>query len=459
MGALGLWAAAAFTARMPVERIRTLRTEDYRAMYAFVSRMLTGEALEAELHRLLSASIVEALTGNADSEQLTAKMNLGTTPRGTSQLWRLQLAAGRIWLLENKGAAQDQWWPAVRGYLEGLKHARFQHRQQKLADAWAAAYRNAGVDEGTAAELGGDFVGNPHGPFLQYFVERMRRLIDERRTAGDIPAARLCERILLALLKDWILEDGPAGPRLLAVDLLEQFLLQHHLLSNNIDIQAYNAMLRDLSAWRQKYLGELKRRPIAILSPHPAPALVPGEHERLLRAAAMTSWLTAACAAAAGLSLMLLVVRVVRRKPPAPLRSRLRVALVEVFLVCALGLGWICLLPESVRTDFRNGLSGLPYAWRHSFVSVGSVLLLSMLGAVLRCQRGSGQESRLARWEIDACLAWGGLTLVLLLSLGTGELTRRQYERELRSACENPLIAVLGAESEQRLEKLRQWKE
>ncbi|MEP0843617.1 MAG: hypothetical protein HRF43_13015, partial [Phycisphaerae bacterium] len=42
----------------------------------------------------------------------------------------------------------------------------------------------------------------------------------EREQAGDEAGAAACRDLLLRLLREWVLEDGPAGARLLAADLL-----------------------------------------------------------------------------------------------------------------------------------------------------------------------------------------------------------------------------------------------
>ena len=454
LGVLSFWAAFGFWSRMPIGRIRALRTEDYRAMYASVNRALGGAAYEGELHRYLSDILTESLTGRLTPEKLAEKMNLNSSPRDTSSLWRVQLATGRMRQLD--GSTEDVW-PAVHTWLEGLEKAHFNHRQGALSEVWALAYRNAGLDEGTAAEMGYSYVENPHGPFLEYFVGRMGELIERRRAAGDGAAADLCEKILLTLLRDWVLEAGPPGPRLLAAEKLAEFLGRAAPPVDGLDAAGIEALRNDLVQWRSSYVEALARQPIAVLSPRREPALTPMEHERLLRGAALVSWITAAAIAAGATALILTGVRIARRGANSAWRRAWLGAAVATLLVLAGGLAWIVLTPEAMRADFRSDFSSLQYTWRHPFIAGGAALLLTALAALLRRRDESGKDGFPARWKAGVWLLFCGLTVALLAGVLIGERARRGYERELRTAYDNPIVAVLGQDGEQRLDRLRQW--
>ena len=458
VSALTVWAATGFWNRMPIGSVRKLHTPDYRAMGVFYRRSLAGESLAADQFQTLSESLGEALTGQKTPDELTATMNIGSTPPGTSQLWRLQLAAARTWLLEQNATPRDQWWPVVRVYLEGLENAHFQNYQKASGDLWAAAYRNVGVDVGTAAELGADLVGNPHGPFVQYFAQRLRELIEQQQNSGDAAGARLCERILLTLLRDWVLESGPMGPRLLAAEKLTEYLQYPAIPRADAEsTEKWSAIGHDLSVWRSAYLDEMKKRPIAVLSPRVEPAWTPAAHQRLLFWAALASWLYSAGIATAGVAIVLAIMRIIRRKSTTPWRDIWPAACIAAVIVLAGGLAWYYLTPGAVRADFRSDFSSLRYTWRHPFLAGGLALLISMLAELLRVRGGSVKHGFFARWEPATWMLWGGLMAMLLVSLWAGEKKRQSYERELRAACENPIVAVLGQDGEQRLDRLRQW--
>ena len=108
------------------------------------------------------------------------------------------------------------------------------------------------------------------------------------------------------------------------------------------------------------------------------------------------------------------------------------------------GLLWIHFWPESIRQDLRCDFSSLRYWWRHPFAAAGLALVLLL--AVGLVQRRCGRLA--ARMGAVAAGTWLLLAVVLWSSAWTGELVRRDYERALRAAYEDPVAAVLGPGAE-----------
>jgi len=382
----------------------------------------------------------DTLTGAAPPEQLTPNLTTAVNAAGRMQLGRLYLAAARMRQLEQAGTPTEQWWAALRFYLEGLERGDFDHKQRFLVERWASAYQGVGVDAGTAYGLAIDAVGHPHGPFLEYFLPRLAQLIDERDAAGDSAAADLCRRLRLRLLRQWVLTPGAVGLRLQAAERLAEVVEQE-------------AVARDLRAWRANYLGELKKRPVTVLEPHNKPAPAPSAHAHLLQRAALISWLAAAGAAAAVVSLLLFWAW--RAQADAASRSTVFLAGAAAAVIICGGMLWLHFFPEAVREDFRRDFSSLINWPRRLFLASGITLLAVVAAGLLHRSERSVKSSLAARTGAIATGAWCVLALATLAGAWTGRNAQMKYQVITRAVLENPVELMCGAESERLLESLR----
>lgn len=435
--------------RLPTPCLGRLEAGELQAAFDRVNRTMPAEAREGFALRRASATLTDAMTGAVAPEELLPAMSATVGGLSRPRVGRLQLAAARLWLLEQAGQPPERWWPALRVYLEGMRHADLEHCQAALTRHWAAAYQAAGVDPGTAYGLAEDLVGHPHGPFLEFFVPRLRRVIVEREQAGDAGAAAACRSALHGLLRQWVLEPGSAGLRLLAADLLADTL--------EADAAQNQELAQSLRGWRAAYRLAARARPIATLDPHRKPALAPAAHERLVARVALTTWLGSATLAAA---IVALLFGWAWLNGPHPVMSRTRLVLYVIgsaAIVTAGGILWISLWPESTRHDLRSDFSSLRYWWRHPFGAAGLTLAVLLVSGLVRRRAPGGGPRYAAR--VGAAAAGTCLVLAALLwsSAWAGERARREYERALRAAHEDPVAAMLGSDAAGALSELRRW--
>ncbi len=447
--------ALAFWRRLPQQRVKQLHAAEVQAAFNRVNRNMTAEAREAFALRRASDTLAGALTDVVEPEQLQPTMATAVNGLSKSQVGRLQLAAARMWLLEQAGEPIEKWWPSLRVFLEGMRHANLAHYQAALIQQWAEAYQALGVGSGTACSLAEDLVGHPHGAFLQFLVPRVQRVIQERQQAGDEAAATTCRGVLHSLLKQWVLEPGTAGLQLLAADLLAQSLEANDDADDNEETRA---IVNDLRAWRSAYLEAARSRPVATLDPHRKPALAPDAHERLVTRVALVTWLASAVLAA-GVVALLFSWSWLRSRNVAPRGHQLALyAIFPALIVIIVGLMWIHLLPDSIREDLRRDFSSMHYWWRHPFVAAGITLALVLAAGLLQRSASGGKSNFPARLGAVAAGTWLVLAVMLWGSAWAGELARRDYERATWIAYKDPVAAMAGRDTERLLTGLRNWK-
>jgi len=439
--------------RFPARHVAHLEREELEAAFERVSRAIPPEAREGLVLREASRALSGALTNAVEPDQLQPTVARAVSSLTRSQLGRLQLAAARMWLLEQRGEPIESWWPSLRVFLEGLQRANFEHYQLALTQHWAAAYQAVGLGPGTAYELAEDLVGHPHGPFLEFFVPRLRRVIEERERAGDEAAAAICRRVLTGLLKQWVLEPGCPGLRLLAADLLAESL-EADVGSEGTEAQA---IARDLRQWRSAYHEAARRRPIATLGVHRKPALAPQAHERLVARIGLMTWLGSATLMA-GVVAILFGWSWVRNREAATGRVRLALYAVSAALLVTIGgVLWVHLRPDSICADLRSDFSAVHYWWRHPFVAAGMTLIVLLVMGRLRVSASSVKRHFPARLGVAAVGAWLVLALMLWGCAWAGERARRDYERATRAAYQHPIAALTGSDAESMLARLRRW--
>ncbi len=438
--------------RLPTPRVSRIEADELQAAFDRANRAMPAEAREAFALRRASMTLTDAMTGLVTPEELLPTMSTAVNALSRSRVGRLQLAAARLWLLEQAGEPIASWWPALRVYLEGMRRANLEHCQAALTQHWAAAYQAAGLDPGTAYGLAEDLAGHPHGPFLQFFVTRLRQVIVEREQAGDLAAATTCRNVIHRLLKQWVLEPGSAGLRLLAADLLADSLE-----ANTHDDAAAPALAHNLRRWRAAYHQAARARPMATLDPHRKPALAPATHERLVARVGLTTWLGSATLAAAIFALLFNLPWPGDR-PALMNRARFALSVLGLAaLITAGGMLWIKLWPESINHDLRSDFSSPRYWWRHPFAAAGLTLALLLAGGLLRRRAPSGESRYAPRLGTLAAGTWLVLAALLWCSTWVGERARRDYEHALRAAYDDPVAALLGPDAESALAELRRW--
>ncbi|MBU0617102.1 MAG: hypothetical protein KKI02_05250, partial [Planctomycetes bacterium] len=287
--------------RLPTQRVSRIEADELQIVFDQVNRAMPPEAREALALRQASRTLAGAMRGMVTPEELLPTMATAVNALNRSQVGRLQLAAARMWLLEQAGEPIESCWPSLRVFLEGMQHANLEHYQAALTRHWARAYQAAGLGPGTAYGLAEDLVGHEQGPFLQFLVPHLRRVIAERDAAGDTAAATACRSVLHSLLRHWVFEPGPAGLRLLAADLLAESLEADAGADQAAETQAIAQSLR---RWRSTYHEAARGRPVATLDLHRKPALAPAAHERLVARVGLVTWLGSATLAAAIVALL-----------------------------------------------------------------------------------------------------------------------------------------------------------
>lgn len=415
---------------------------------------LAGTARDAMLLVALSDQFTEALRRPDRVGRLLEDAHTVAPTVRAAGVVRLQLAAARLLQLEHAQAPPADLWPAVRAYLEGLERASFDHHLPALLDAETAVYVRLGLPPGTAARLALHSLGAAHGPLLQHLVAGLRRVAAERREAGDGPAAALCDRLARRVLRQWTLDAAPAGLRLLAADLLADWLSA----GPEPPAAADSGVADGCRDWRAAY------RSAARTLPPPPPLLsvsdvpTPAWHRAtcLARRLALTAWLAAALGGAAVAALATAAFWL--RSPRADLSARRTLAAVlAVLAVAAAGCAVVVRWPELVQADCQRASDrqlGLP---RLPLAGAAAGVLAAGLTGILGGGRSAGRAGRWARCGGAAGVAWLALGIALLGSATATEARRRTYEQELAAAAADPVGSVAGPGAERLLEPVWSW--
>ncbi|MBU0640752.1 MAG: hypothetical protein KKB50_17955 [Planctomycetes bacterium] len=442
--------------RLPLSQARRLTSDNIRRGFqAASSSRETRQAMSlANGSNIFTAALMSASVPETLRAQL-GELSLHVTD---TQLGRLQQAALAMLELERGRRPVADWWPALQPYLSGLDRATFGHLQSKYNAHATTVMRSLGIDRGTAAELGRLRAGYPHGPFLQFFVRRMQVVADTERASGNAAAARTCEHIVRSLLRQWVLEPGPAGLGLLAADLLAQQL-------GGDEATTRPAALADLAAqlrrWRAAYHRAAQERPVAFLAPTREPALCPAEHQRLVGWLAVTMWLAATTFGSALLSVASAWFWLKRPAGAGSKRGTLIAAMGVTTLAVAVGLVLMQAWPDLIRADLKREwvLASLTTWPRQLLLGVGFALAVVTLVGLLGRVPDAGPTRRAPRLAARAAAAWLMLVLVLMVCTAFSARARGQYEAAVAAALDNDdYTAVAGPAADVLLDALRAWK-
>lgn len=373
-----------------------------------------------------------------------------------TQLGRLQLAALTLLRLEQDNVPPEDWWNQVRGYLDGLERAAFDHFMPELITAEAAAFTRLGLGPGSAQRLALTRLGGKHTPLLQYLAERLQRVADELRQAGDLPAAERCERMIRRLLRQWLLAPGPDGVRLLAAELL----------ADQLDAGAATIDAAELAEkcrrWRTAYRARAAslpdHAPLLRIGDEPAPD---AGSTHLGTWLIRIGWTAAALLAAALLGVL---------SGPAWLRpathgtSWIRYALTcgaPILILCgSIGVSSFDLAAEDLRRASeltmggdapRLGLPLIPI-----FAGVLSVVVVA-LSAMIGRRIAWAPVAALRHVAVSAVVTWLLLSIALLPMISHAASLRGGVEAALARPLEAQLRELADPNTDGLLDDLRAW--
>ncbi|MCK4343420.1 MAG: hypothetical protein KAY37_17035 [Phycisphaerae bacterium] len=423
----------------------------------------TGDAREGRILAIISNHFTTALHHPDRLHELLADARGGIRLLRRSQLGRLQVSALTLLHLERAGVPAEEWWLRLRLYLEGLDNASFAHFLPALLAADAAIYADQGLGPGTARGVALVNSGAAHGPFLQYFVARLRQLAAQRRQAGDHETADLCEQIVHRLLRQWILDPGPAGPRLLAAELLADSLEAQATPSAST---SEATLARKLRRWRAAYTANAADIPLApsVLRVVDAPTPVAAVGWSLARWIALAIW-TATALIPVGLIAVATGAFWIKAGVPETGRRRYRlVAVWQAIFIVLIGWGVLVWSPELVHDDLLRiddlrraedeaNHFGLPYL---PFVAAATALVV-LLTVSLVGSRPEAKHPLMTKMACSAAVSWLTLSILLLVLTSVTDRFRRDYEVMLSHPGHEQLNKIADPNAEGLLDELRAW--
>jgi hypothetical protein len=362
-----------------------------------------------------------------------------------TQLGRVQLAAFALLEAERAGTPAEDRWPAIEPLLKGLDQATLAHSLDAAITHYTAALRAPPLayDPATARAYADLLVRQPHGPLLQYLMAALDEVAAARVDADD-GSVEACHAVQRRLLREWVLETGPAGLRLLAADRLAA-----RLGPDEADLAEL------LQTWRRAYreVAEVRPVPLPLLSLRQEPDSDPAGHARLAGAVYWLAWLAgAACGVAAVtvIGMALGLTGVLRRSPG---RRYIVAAPLTVVAVAVIGLLLAVLAPTWCHEDLRRlGDSQAGAARLPIFAIVTAVATVVAAGVGLAA--GGDHTPRYARTALLGLMSWLLLAGVLLAGVGLAAGALKAY-----TATENggTYAALAGSGAEQLLAELRTW--
>lgn len=445
-GALATWRVVA---RLPALQMEALAARDLNGAIRNAYRAAPASAAAGIRVMESSEDVTAALFGRRSIDEAARRCAQRAQMTTNTQLPRLQQAALALLALDRLSAPPDQQWRAMEPYVGGLGEVSFAHYQRDALDVLAGAAVACGATPGVAADFAVMRFGTPHGPFLQYFAERLTALSAALSQAeGTAAAGARCRQIARRLLKQWVLEPAPAGLRLLAADLLIRDL------QNDAQVDVSTArIVTDLTQWAQACRNEMRRRPTGQLDLRRQPVAAVQEYRVFRNYLAMTAWCGGAAAAAMLLLLGSCWTALGRDRPEPAVASR------AMALGCA-GGGFIviCALAILLRAD--DLLADFSWAWpRLPMYAAGMTLVMAGLAAfvLMDSRLGATPRWRLAGVYIGvscaALLLAGALLCFALLAAGS----QQAYDAATALALRDEIAFLAGAGADSFLVSLRAW--
>jgi len=452
LSAAGGWQIFKLFVRLPrthVELLDEHKPDLLRTAQTKPLRSGSPEVLAAQDLRLLSFSLAKATHDDGELSRLRGVISARVAAIRTPQLGRLQQAALMMLVLERTDTPIATWWTSLEPILRGLDEASFAHHQRELEDAWTRSHENIGLGPATSRRMAQALCGSPHTAFLQVFVPRIQKVIDEREAVGDAKTATMLQRIAFRLLKTWVLEPGPPGVRLLAAELLREQLHDRKDASEN-------AIASNLETWRESYRESVRRLPADVFAYAGGPVLTPMQHDRLAERLALSTWTLGAALAASIPALALVVVCIWTGRGERLGLGTWATSTFAALTVMLCGLLWIHLRPESIWHDLRSDGDGIRYWWRHPFIAAAVALAALFAGGVVARRRAEG-GTRLTSWAATALLSWCILATSLIGTGLTAEHARVRYEQADAPRAVDPIKTLGGAQADKLLDGVRAW--
>lgn len=289
---VGAIVAALFWRQLPFAQVKAASSE-FRARHDALLGRISGEALDGKILWGAASVIAPQVLPRAREVRSTGKELQDAMSLRSTQLGRLIVATSILARAESEGRAGEQAWAAAKPYLQGLERASFAHFGAALQNVWIEIFRTPPVQEGTAHQAASQSMvqnGEAFTPVLQFLIPRLKAMAEQRTAAGDVAGADVCRKTSRRLLREWTLEPGRVGTRLVAADLL----------TRELDGDPANGKLvESLRAWRKAYRDSARQRPTPLLGVGgDEPDLCPAEHAALVGSVATSLWLFVATAAA-----------------------------------------------------------------------------------------------------------------------------------------------------------------
>ena len=402
-----------------------------------------GRAREGLIIVVNSNGFTDALhdPGRLDALITTTRQTASMVPH--SHLPRLQVAAMALARLERDEVPIEKWWARLEGYLSGLDDAPLDHMMNDLLQAEEETYRRMGLDHGTAVRMALNTTGASHGPLLQFVVSRLDRLA--AGVEDDAVAAR-CMRLATRLVRDWLLEPGPAELKLLAADLLAR-----RLVDENAALAERCRMARATYHARATVRSSLPYLIRAV--DHPTPAAAAGftvAHEL-----GRTIWLAATAVCLLVLGLVGAPLWIARGRGLtwtdcawAALPGLLLVAAALLMPVVAEGP-----MLEDLRREGHENTGGP----RMAGVAVLATLLVVALVALIPLRRGEQAERYWHRLARAAGVSWLIVSLALVPMVWRADAAHATYQEALAQPTDELFTALGGAEAEALLAEVAAW--
>ncbi|MFH1747540.1 MAG: hypothetical protein ABIG44_10900 [Planctomycetota bacterium] len=390
---------------------------------------------------------------------------------GHTQLGRLQLAAFLLRDLEQRDRPPAEWWPVIAPVLEGLEQVSFAHFLPELIEYRADVMANEPINlgPGAACVYAQTTLGHPHGPWLQFLAARLDQLAAERRDLPD-GSAELCQLVNWRLLRQWVLEPGPASQRLMAAELLAESL--NKWAATGQPVTALD-LAQELRTWRANYhVGAMLSKHLSggtvpLISLSVGPKTSPDDYRRLVNSVAALVWFSAAALTAALLTLLGLpwCLKAVLTTPGKNIGTLINLITAVIALIAIYPAG-LNLIGFDQAIDLRR-MASSELGWPRLPLIAAGVTLIIVVGSGLG-HRGAAVPRGIwrVRMTFTAAIMWLAFGVVVLAAAGFTKYTQQKYDTALVATHQageveamqiGELSGLGGQPADHALDALRQW--
>ncbi|MFN0135731.1 MAG: hypothetical protein ACKVS9_06390 [Phycisphaerae bacterium] len=448
--ALGVWSLSGVWQRLPQSRLK----QNLAAQLADAQRALpSAETLRRgmmirEAGRVLKNYLPpRAAAGDPQGDVL--RIYAGASP---GEISRMHLAAARMLTLEKTNQPRETWWASLRPFFEGTAASPMPTFERDFLVTVADAYdAKTPLDVGTAYEMSEQTIQHTQSGVVQYLGQRVRQIVDERRAIGDGQGATIARLAFVQFMRSLLAPNEPAMTRLLAADVLADFLAREPK-----DIRP-REVIAALRAWRGEITKAAHARASTMFGLSGGPDLVSPLQQHLANSIGRSASLAVVCLLLGTITLLLAWpllaggISAIRYRGVAYAGVGLALAVIVAVMVLQGAM------TERVFEDIRR-------AHHESWTTlvtprvVGALTLALALLAVLIPLGGAHHVGKLGRAGAICGIAWLCTSLWLLGSSIMAERARQSYEIELGRALRGDRIALLaGSDVEKKLDPVRAW--